>query len=532
MSERRREGYDAIVVGSGFGGAMTAHALLESGARVLMLERGDWAARGPEFWDDVRGFFQLTPAYTRETRYEVQQKRRRGGEWKREAEGIVACVGGPSLYYGGASFRFRAEDFLGAPEIVGDSGARWPIDYAELEPFYTRAERLLGIAGRAGDDPTEPPRSGPYPAPPAPLTPISARIAAAAERLGLHPFRVPLALNGGGDGPACVACITCDGYACAIGAKNDLSTRLLEPDQRHGLEVRPNLVVTRLVEEGGRIVAVEGVDRRTGTTHRFEGDRVILAAGALASPHLLLASGLEQLNPAGSMVGRNLMRHCNAFVYGIFASPPDPGRRHHKQVAIHDFYLGDPASADAPAGKLGNLQQVMTPQTGAALRWTHGLRGAMTMQRALAPLIRLGTRHLTGLQVIAEDQPRAENRVTVDWERRDRFGLPVPVVTHEYTERDRRARAALVTRATQVLLEAGAWRTFPYMVTTFSHAVGTVRMGSDPATAPLDELCRFRGVENLYVIDGSFMPTAGGVNPSLTIAANALRVAASLAKAA
>ncbi len=530
MAESRREGFDAVVVGSGFGGAMAAHALLASGARVLLLERGDWLPRGAHLWDDVRGFFQLTPAYSRETEYEVRQRRTRAGEWKRDREGIVACVGGPSLFYGGASFRFREADFEGAPEIVGDSGARWPFGYAELEPYYTRAERLLGIAGAAGEDPTEAPRSAPYPAPPAPLSPVSERMAAAARRLGLHPFRVPLALNPGPEGPVCVACITCDAYACAIGAKNDLAVRVLEPAARRGLEVRPNTVVTRLVEEGGRIVAVEAVDRASGEALRFAGERIILSAGALASPHLLLASGLERLNPAGHLVGRNLMRHCNAFVYGIFASPPDPGRRHHKQIAIHDFYLGDPDAEGAPAGKLGNIQQVMTPQTGAALRWTAGMRGGGALQRALAPLIRFGTRHLTGLQVIAEDQPRAENRVEVDWSRRDRFGLPAPVVVHEYSGRDLAARAALVRRATEVLLEAGARRTFPYDVTTFSHAVGSVRMGSDPATAPLDEECRFRGVENLYVVDGSFMPTSSGVNPSLTIAANALRVGEAMTK--
>jgi choline dehydrogenase-like flavoprotein len=530
MPDSRRDGYDAVVVGSGFGGTMAAHALLSAGARVLVLERGDWLPRGPQLWDDVRGFFQLTPAYTRETEYEVRQRRGRGGEWKPDSEGIVACVGGPSLFYGGASFRFRLADFAGATEIVGDSGARWPFGYDELEPYYAQAEQLLGIAGSAGEDPTEAARSGAYPAPAAPLSPISARIADAARRLGLHPFRVPLALNPGPVGPVCVACITCDGYACAIGAKNDLATRVLEPGVRRGLELRSNVVVTRLVEEAGRISAVEGVDRVTGERLRFHGDRVILSAGALASPHLLLASGLERLNPAGHLVGRNLMRHCNAFVYGVFASPPDPGRRHHKQIAIHDFYLGDPGDEDAPVGKLGNIQQVMTPQTGAALRWTKGLgRGAGVVQRVLAPLIRLGTRHLTGLQVIAEDQPNPENRVEVDWSRRDRFGLPAPVVVHEYSDRDLCSRAALVRRASEVLREAGAWRTFPYRVTTFSHAVGTVRMGSDPEAAPLDDRCRFRGIENLYVIDGSFMPTSGGVNPSLTIAANALRVGALLA---
>lgn len=517
--------YDALIVGSGFGGSMVADALVRRGLRVLLLERGGWLPRGPHNQESVRGFFQLTPAFTRETEYEVRQRRTRVlRRWKRDREGICACVGGPSLFYGGASFRFRQEDFLGAPEVVGGSGARWPYDYAALEPYYGEAERLLRVAGEAGDDPTEPPRAEPYPQPPPPLPPVSARIAEAARRLGLHPSRIPLAINhSAAHGGVCTSCGTCDAYACGVGAKNDLATRVLLPLLALGLEIRGDTVVTRLVARGSRVAEVECVDRRTGERMRFGADRVVLSAGALATPHLLLASGLERLNPAGHLVGRNLMRHCNAFVYGIFRSPPDPDGRHHKQVAINDFYLGDP-TGDAPAGKLGNIQQIMAPQTGGVLRGLPrlGAAGAL-LEGPLAAAVRSVTRFATGLQVIAEDQPRAENRVEIDPDVRDRFGLPRLVVHHRYTERDLRARGALVRRARQILREAGAVATYTYPVTTFSHAVGTVRMGSDPAAAALDEHCRYRGVENLWVVDGSFMPTSAGVNPSLTIAANALR---------
>jgi choline dehydrogenase-like flavoprotein len=357
--------------------------------------------------------------------------------------------------------------------------------------------------------------------PAAALSPLSQRVADAARRLGLHPFPIPLALNRDpSSGVLCRACTTCDAYACAIGAKNDLATRVLAPLLGRGLELRPDTVAVRLRERGGRVVAVECVDRRSGEPLRFEADRFVLAAGALASPHLLLASGLERLNPGGPVVGRYLMRHCNAFVYGIFAAPPNPERVHHKQVAINDYYFGD-SGGSGPSGKLGNLQQIMAPQTGAVLRWAAGNE---RLTRALAPAVRSLTRHMTGLQVIAEDQPREENRVVLDPAERDRFGLPVPRVHSHYTRRDLAARAALVRRAGQVLRAAGAKLLLPYRVTTFSHAVGTVRMGRDPARSALDESCRFRGVENLHVVDGSFMPTSAAVNPSLTIAANALRV--------
>jgi len=148
----------------------------------------------------------------------------------------------------------------------------------------------------------------------------------------------------------------------------------------------------------------------------------------------------------------------------------------------------------------------------------HLPRGTKTVIGAL-------TEHLTGLLCIAEDQPRAANGVTVDWDVRDVYGLPQLVIDHSYSERDRRANTALVRRARNLLEHTGALFSHAHHVKTFSHAVGTLRMGHDAATAPLDAACRFRGVANLWVTDGSALPMSAGVNPSLTIAANALRAA-------
>jgi choline dehydrogenase-like flavoprotein len=203
---------------------------------------------------------------------------------------------------------------------------------------------------------------------------------------------------------------------------------------------------------------------------------------------------------------------------------------HHKQLAILDYYFGDPAGG-APAGKLGSLQQVMAPLAGAPLRnlpRTGRIAGAAA--RVGAGIVRFPLGLMTGLLAIAEDQPRYENRVEIDPRTTDRFGLPQARVVHRYTPRDQQARASLVRRARQILRAAGARGTLKMDVTTFSHAVGTVRMGTDPRESALDEGCRYRGVDNLYVVDGSFMPTSAGVNPSLTIAANALRVGEQIAR--
>jgi choline dehydrogenase-like flavoprotein len=517
------ERYDAIVIGSGFGGSMAAHVLVHAGLRVLMLERGDWLVRGPHNWE-TSGVIDLAPEYSAELGYPIEGERR-------GTQRALFCVGGMSVFYGGVSLRLREHDFEPHPEIAADQGIPWPFDYAELEPFYTRAERILGVAGQpegnggpVGADPTAPPRSAPYPHAMPALSNTSSLIGAAAARLGLHPFQLPLAINhAAGDGrAACIGCLTCDAFPCAIGAKNDLATAVLPPLVARGLRIEPNTVALRLIERAGRIARVECVDRRTLERRDYAADQVILAAGALGSPHLLLASGLHARNPAGELIGRFLMRHCNGIVYGLFPFEPNPERRFHKQVAIHDLYFGH-AGVAHPTGKLGSIQQVHSPPVGLAQLYVPRL-----LRRPVPWLVD----RMTGLLVIAEDQPRRENRVVIDDAALDAFGMPRMRIRHRYTPRDRAARRALLRTARAVLRAAGARFFYVHTIHTFSHAVGTVRMGVDPRTAPLDDACRFRGIGNLRVIDGSFMPASGGLNPSLTIAANALRAAEHLVRAA
>ncbi len=507
--------YDAVVIGSGFGGSMAAHVLVHAGMRVLMLERGDWVPRGPANWEP-EGVMEETPHYSTESAYRVAA----GGERPGQTIGSYTCVGGPSVFYGGVALRLREADFDAHREIVLDSGARWPLSYAELEPYYAAAERLLSVAGNAGADPTEPSRSGPYPQPADAWSPTSERIAAAARALGLRPFSLPLAINYAETGArnACVRCLTCDCFACAVSAKNDLATTVLPSLVDAGLTLCPNAVVTALETGGGRVTAVRGFDKAAGADFRVRARRVVLAAGALATPHLLLASELERVNPAGHAVGRYLVRHCNALTYGVFGRRPPEGGRFHKQIGIHDFYFGH-QTVRAPQGMLGTLQQVHPPPVRLVEK---------RVPRIIASVLAHGIARATGLLSIAEDQPRVENHVAIDRSRRDRFGLPELVITHQYTRRDLAARRALVRQARRILRKAGALFTITHPIRTFSHAAGTVRMGDDPTSSPLDAAGRFRGVENLYVTDASSLATAGAVNPSLTISALALRAATQL----
>ncbi len=505
--------FDAVIIGSGFGGALTAHALVEAGWSVLLLERGDWVERG-ESASRIENFVLHTPHYARDTGYRVSQEGRGV-----EPVGALFCVGGASVFYGGVSFRLRERDFEPPPEITGDSGAEWPIRYADLEPYYGIAERIIGVSGADSGDPTAPWRSSPYPTTPARFAPVSELVASAARSLGLHPFPLPMAIHHGGEAgrAVCIRCGACDGFACPVSAKNDLAIRVIAPLLERGLTLRSGTAAVRLVEHAGRIVGVECVERATGKRFTVRGREVVLATGALATPHLLLASGVERLNPGGGSVGRYLMRHVNSITFGYLRhrfAPDGLG----KDLAIHDYYEGD-AAAGAPAGPIGGIQSVPTPPLGvvkaqvpAPLPWVAGI----LLRRA------------AGLLTIAADQPRRENGVTLDPAGSDGAGLPALRITHYYTARDRAADRALRARARQILRAAGALLCYRRPIRTFSHALGTVRMGHDERSAPLDSACRFRGIENLRVVDGSVFPTSAAVNPSLTIAANALRVAATL----
>lgn len=502
--------WDTIIIGSGFGGAMAAHALVSAGKRVLLLERGSWVARGPQNWS-AGGVGLTTPHFSTESAYDVSSgsRRYRAGSWH--------CVGGQSVFYGCASFRYRERDFEATSDIVGDSGAAWPFGYDTLEPHYSHAEQLLGVAGDVVGDPTEPRHSAPYPQRPASLSGPSQLIADAATRLGMRPFRIPLAISYAASESrrACLRCGTCDGYACAAEAKSDLATTIIPRLVRRGMMVRPNTICVRLVRVGARVTAVECVDRVSGEHYRVTAKQFVLAAGALATPHLLLASSLEERSPAAHAVGRYLMRHRNAVVFGFYPRQPNPERAFDKQIAIHDFYHGAPGW-DARRGTLGSIQQ-LTPPAGLVRAYMPAV-----VRDPAAAIVS----HATGLLVIAEDQPQQANGVNVDWSARDRYGLPTLRVAHGYSSRDDAAAAVLVTQAKRVLREADASFTYVHAIDTFSHALGTVRMGADPCTAPLDEHGRFRGIDNLYVADASALPRSAGVNPSLTIAANALRVGA------
>ncbi len=489
--------FDVVIVGSGFGGGTMAYALSRAGLNVLLVERGGWPHRDETDWNGRA--ILLDGRYRGETPLQVDQ--RADGQSLQTFPNEV--VGGNSIFFGGAALRLRATDF-----------ARWPIAYRDLERHYTAAEALLEIHGRAGVDPVEPPRSAPYPFEPPALTEPARRIFKAAEKLGWHPFQMPIALNHAGPRePRCINCFTCDGFPCRIGAKNDVTQTALAKADPARLAILARTVAGRLMVRDGHVIALEAIDRDSDRRLTLRAKLFVIAAGALATPALMLRSGLDRLDASGA-IGRYLMRHCNAMLGYMFALRTNPQAVNHKQVCISDFYESVRASDGTALGVIQDM--CMPPRDVVRALGPRGFRWAAY----------LGASHIQTLLCIAEDEAQADNRVTLDAAGAlDRFSQPVATVHHRYSQKDLQRRDRLVALARRVLRRAGGVAGKVRLIDSFSHAVGTARFGVDPTSSVLDRHCRFWPVRNLFAVDGSFMPSSGGVNPSLTITANALRVA-------
>ena len=483
---------DFVIVGSGFGGAATAYALAKAGRKVLLIERGGRAMRDDDDWNQRQ--ILIRQRYRSQSPLSVRQCGARG----HSPLYLNEVLGGNSVFYGGASMRLRETDF-----------AEWPIDYGDLEPYYCQAESLLGVHGEREPRASQPPRSEEYPFESPELTAPARRISEAGRKLGYDPIGIPLAINfRNRERPICIKCITCDGFPCKIEAKNDVTTTLLAEAQKLGVVVMTNVIGNRFEEEQGRITALECLDAASRRVLRLEAATFILCAGAIQSAALLLRSGFERFS---QRLGSELMRHCNAVVTGIFASRTNPEEVFHKQLCFTEFYEDERAESGRATGI---IQDIYTPAHEVIRHFA-----PMGVKRIAGSL----TKYMQNLLCIAEDEAQRENRIRLSAEKVDDYGLPITIVDHDYSDADYRRRDYLVARARRILKAAGALVTRVYEVDTFSHAVGSVSFG-DGGGSVLDSDCRFLGLENLRVVDGSFMPTSGAVNPSLTITANALRV--------
>ncbi|THF50743.1 FAD-dependent oxidoreductase [Allorhizobium terrae] len=491
---------DIVIIGSGVGGSAVAHQLAGSGAKIVMLERGDFLPNEPQN-SDAEAVFLQEHYKTREEWQDASGERYRPGQYY--------YVGGHTKFYGTAMFRFRPMDFR-ATTIDGASSPAWPISYEELAPYYETAERLYGVRGQSGIDPTEPPRNA-FPHAAIPHEPTIARLAKRLSAQGLHPFPMPSAVDFG-DGGSCQRCGTCDAFACRFSAKGDAETRVLRPLVTHpDLQLERNAQVTRLIadDQGHRILAAEFM--RDGLIARVEAPLFVLSAGAINSALILLRSACagapDGLANRSGVVGRYLMNH---HLTGLMAINPlaRNDTRFPKTLSVNDLYNGLPGDSNAR----GNIQMLGKIQ-GAMIRATYP-----AMPRMLADWL---GHHSVDVLAMSEDTPEADSRVRL---------LPGNRVEVDYRPGSTDAHDRFVHHVRGVLRRSG----FPVVlrhgfgIRAPSHQCGTVRMGDDPATSALDALCRAHDHPNLYVVDGGFFPSSAALNPALTIAAQGLRVGAHL----
>jgi len=482
---------DILIIGSGMGGATAAAALAPSGRRILILERGTRLTPSPEDRSETaifaRGHYRPD-----ETWLDADGTAFNPGNYYQ--------VGGNSKFYGAVLIRYRREDFAPMAHLGGTTPG-WPLTYEALEPFYCEAEALYRVRGEAGEDPTEPPRSAPYPHGPVPDEPDIARLRARLITAGLTPASLPLGVDL--ERWLARAATPWDAFPDTTGAKMDAETCGLAAALAHpNVRLRTGARVTRLCT---------GPDNRIDRIELSDGDAlsapvVILAAGAVQTAALLLGSA-DARNPRGlanrsDQVGRNFMNHnCSA----VLALHPFRRNRavYQKTLMVNDFYLsGGPGGAP-----LGNLQ-LLGKISGTILGATTGLP---------APLAGWIARRSVDFYAMSEDLPDPDSRVTL---RQSRIVL-------DWKRSNLEAHSALVARLKAVLRRAG----YPIVLSrafdcrTPSHQCGTARMGSDPRRSVVDPDGRSHDHPNLFITDASVLPSSAAVNPALTVAALALKTA-------
>lgn len=494
--------YDVIIIGAGAGGGTVAYALAPTGKRILLIEQGDYLPREKDNWDPDAIFTQR--------RYQAKETWLDHQERPFNPE-TYYVVGGNTKLYGAALQRMRQEDFGEIHHVDGISPA-WPLSYEDFEPYYTRAESLFKIHGQRGEDPTEPPMSAEYPYPAFPHEP---RIQAVADQLaqqGLQPIHLTLSINRDIANPhksPCIRCDTCDPYPCLVDAKCDAQIACVDPALEYkNVTLATNTKVKRLITsaDGRQIKQVE-IQTRQGL-ETLSADTVVVSCGAINSAGLLLRSASDRhpngLANASDQVGRNLMKHNHS---ALIAISPEPNPTvFQKTLAIHDYYFGGPLQ-DYP---LGQIQL-----TGKA-KWQRLNKMAPT--DLPQPWLEYLSQHSVDWWVTTEDLPRADNRVTLS-----RNGQ----IQINFTPNNIKPHTELTSLLEQHLKELGFylfWRKRMELAVAW-HQVGTCRFGSDPADSVLDLNCRTHDVDNLYIVDASFFPSMGAMNPTLTIVANALRVA-------
>jgi len=509
--------YDVIIIGTGAGGGTLAYALAPTGKRILLLERGDYVPREKDNWD--------SRAVNVDAKYNTKEVWR-DKDGKPLHPHTNYYVGGNTKFYGAALFRLRREDF-GELRHHGGISPAWPISYEELEPYYTKAEQLYQVHGERGVDPTDPPASAPYPYPAVSHEPRIQQLSEDFQRLGLTPFHVPLGImldENNSLMSRCIRCNTCDGFPCLVYAKSDAQVVCVDPSLKHSnVTLVTNAFVSRLeTDPSGREVK-KVIVQRNGAKEEYSADVIVISCGAINSAALLLRSANDKhprgLANSSDVVGRHYMGHVNSVLMAV-SKCPNP-TVFQKTLAVNDFYLGS-KEWNYPMGHIsfvGKFDGVTLSAGAPAITpgWT----------------LDLMAKHSLDFWLTSEDLPDPNNRVTLD--RDANIVLTYKPNNEEGHKRLTAKLESLMKQQTKCLTHGHQCHQGLFARNLFvgqriplagvAHQNGTVRFGKDPKTSALDPNCKAHDVDNLYVVDASFFPSSGAVNPALTIMANALRVA-------
>ena len=504
----RQNQYDIIIIGSGAGGGTLAYRLAPSGKRVLILERGGYLRREKENWDSKEVF--VNGRYNNAENW-------LDGKGKEFQPGQHYFVGGNTKFYGAVLLRMRQEDF-GELQHHGGISPAWPLSYDDFEPYYTQAEQLYQVHGERGIDPTEPWASGPLPYPSVSNEPRIQELADDLSRIGNTPFPLPVGImldEAQRHLSPCIRCGTCDGFPCMVNAKADAHVVCVEPALAHdNVTLLTDSKVTFLeTSPDGRSVTGVVVERG-GQQETYSADVVVVSCGAVNSAALLLRSAGGKhpngLANSSDMVGRHYMAHNNSALMALSLRPNPTVFQ--KTIGINDYYFG----SDDWEYPLGHIQ--MLGKSNADMLRDSAPR--LVPGRALEVM----ASHSLDFWLTSEDLPLPGNRVTVN-----RSGQIVLRYKNNNTEGHKR----LVKKLRGMLKEIGAENhlipSSLYMgkkipLAGVAHQNGTLRFGSDPKDSVLDLNCKAHDLDNLYVVDSSFFVSSSAVNPTLTIAANALRV--------
>jgi len=520
---------DVLIIGSGAGGGPLALVCAEAGLDVLVLEKGPRHDRNAYDHESGLQSGDFVPSVEEDPHTVVTLKTKT--PLLTDLGWIATCVGGGTVHMGGYLYRFHADDFrmrsrFGEVEELTD----WPYGYDELEPFYSRAEWEVGVAGRGGANPFEA-RSRAYPLPPLETHPVAANLEEVCWRRGLHPYPTPRSINSRAyqNRPACVYCAECAGYGCPVGARGSVQEALLPRAEATGrCEVRPESMARELtLDRRGRAAGCVYLDKE-GTEHEIRARVVCVCCSAIESARLLLLSKSSRFpegvaNRSGH-VGRHLQFHSFTMGYAelplVRLSPRESLPRTLLDRSLMDYYFLPEGVSEIPKGGLLRFGKLgRDPMSTAAAGQEDG--------RVLPSDGELGDRLVVNFEIFHDFLPNANTFVELDPEERDRWGLPVARIHLDRPEHHERAGRWVLERAAEILSDLGSPEPVHGSVGGIAAYLvhGTCRAGRDPDGSVLNEYCQAHDVPNLFVVDGSFMPTSGGAAPTLTILANSFRTA-------